>query len=423
MRWGRFEAMYSWAPVTVPTIAPSEGVPEHLELHDTATSELVPVGPDAGTARMYVCGITPYDATHLGHANTYLTFDLVGRVWADLGLDVHYTQNVTDVDDPLLERAAQTGQDWDELAEDQIELFRTDMEALRVQPPRHYVGAVESIGLVVGLIEELARTDLVYQIDDPQHPDWYFRTSAVPGFGTVSGLDEAAMIESFRENGGDPDRPGKQHPLDSLLWQFARDGEPSWTSSLGDGRPGWHVECVAIALQHLGPHFDVQGGGRDLVFPHHEMCAAQALARTGEPLASAYVHSGLVALDGEKMSKSKGNLELVSRLRKAGADPMAIRLALLAHHYRSDWEWQPAMLDEAAARLELWRGILNDGAALPADETIAEMRRALRRDLDAPAAIAAVDAWVAASQSVGGDDIAAVTTMAQAIDALLGVQL
>ncbi len=415
--------MYSWAPVSVPAVPPSEDVPGRLSLFDTSLRAVTPVGPESGEARMYVCGITPYDATHLGHANTYLTFDLVQRAWLDLGLGVNYSQNVTDVDDPLLERAAQTGQDWDELASDQIELFRTDMEALRVIPPRHYVGAVESIGLVVRYIERLAETDLVYQIDDPEHPDWYFRTAQVPGFGAVSGLDEQRMIDVFRDNGGDPDRPGKRHPLDSLLWQFARRGEPAWESSLGAGRPGWHVECVAISLQHLGPHFDLQGGGRDLIFPHHEMCAAQALAFTGEPMADACVHSGLVALDGEKMSKSKGNLELVSRLRKAGADPMAIRLALLAHHYRSDWEWRPEMLDEAVARLERWRSVLNDATAVPAAETIAAMRTAIRNDLDAPAALAAVDAWVAASSAMTSDDVDAVGEMVAAIDALLGVRL
>ncbi len=415
--------MYSWAQVNVPTLAPSDGVSNQLHLFDVSSGKVIPVGPSEGAARMYVCGITPYDATHLGHAATYLTFDLVGRVWRDLGVEVNYTQNVTDVDDPLLERAAQTGQDWDELAAVQIELFRTDMEALRIVPPSHYIGAVESISLVVDAIDRLAESGLVYQIDDPEHPDWYFRTAAVTGFGEVSGLDEAEMLSMFRDNGGDPDRPGKQHPLDSLLWRFARDGEPAWESALGAGRPGWHVECVAIALEYLGAKFDLQGGGRDLAFPHHEMCAAQARALTGERMAGAFVHAGLVGLDGEKMSKSKGNLELVSRLRKAGADPMAIRLALLNNHYRFDWEWTPDLLDEATARLQRWRSVLNDSAAVPAADTIAAMRMALRGDLDTPAAIAAVDTWVAASATVDSDDTEAIHQMRTAIDALLGVAL
>lgn len=372
---------------------------------------------------MYVCGITPYDATHLGHANTYVTFDLINRVWQDLGLKVNYTQNVTDVDDPLLDRARETGRDWEELAEDQTELFRSDMVHLRVIPPTHYVGAVESIPNVVTLIEKLLPSGLVYQVDDPEHPDWYFQTSAAPGFGSISHLDEQEMTALFAERGGDPERPGKRHPLDCLLWRFSRPDEPNWTSPLGPGRPGWHIECTAIALDRLGPTFDVQGGGSDLVFPHHEMCAAEAAVAAGQPMAKCYVHSGMVALDGEKMSKSKGNLELVSRLRNKGADPMAIRLALLAHHYRSDWEWTPGDLERANERLQLWRSVLNNGASLPAGESIAELRRALREDLDTPRALGVVDAWAAASLAVEGDDSEGIARMVEAVDALLGIRV
>ncbi|MDO5067075.1 MAG: cysteine--1-D-myo-inosityl 2-amino-2-deoxy-alpha-D-glucopyranoside ligase [Propionibacteriaceae bacterium] len=415
--------MYSWAPVDVPRLPSSDGVPDRLRLYDTSSRALVEVGPASGRARMYVCGITPYDATHLGHANTYVTFDLINRVWRDLGLEVNYTQNVTDVDDPLLERARDTGRDWEELAEDQTELFRSDMVHLRVIPPTHYVGAVESIPGVVTLIEQLLPSGLVYQVDDPEHPDWYFQTVAAPGFGEVSRLEEQQMIDLFAERGGDPERPGKRHPLDCLLWRFSREGEPSWTSPLGPGRPGWHIECTAIALDRLGPAFDVQGGGSDLVFPHHEMCAAEAAVASGQPMAKCYVHSGMVALDGEKMSKSKGNLELVSRLRNKGANPMAIRLALLAHHYRSDWEWTPADLEQAEQRLQLWRSVLNNGTSLPAAETIAELRRAMRNDLDAPRALAVVDTWAAASLAVEGDDCEGIAQLAEAVDALLGIRL
>ena len=414
--------MYAWPPVDVPTVAPSADVPETLSVFDTARRELVEVAP-GNDARMYVCGITPYDATHLGHANTYLTFDLVNRVWRDLGRSVNYTQNVTDVDDPLLERAAQTGQEWEELAEDQTELFRSDMRDLRVIPPDHFVGAVESIALVIELIEELLPSGLVYQVDDPEHPDWYFNTVAAPGYGTVSHLDEAEMIAQFRDKGGDPDRAGKRHPLDCLVWRFARPEEPSWTSSLGAGRPGWHIECTAIALRYLGSAFDIQGGGSDLIFPHHEMCAAEAIVASGQPLAEAYVHSGMVGLHGEKMSKSKGNLELVSRLRHAGADPMAIRLALLDNHYRDDWEWTPDLLERATHRLAAWRGALNNPTGLPAAGTIAELRRALRTDLDAPAALRAVDTWVAGSLAVDSDDTDAPAELAVALDALLGIRI
>lgn len=415
--------MYAWTPVAVPTVPPSQDVPKELSLFDTATRELTSVTPDGALARLYVCGITPYDATHLGHANTYLTFDLVGRAWRDLGLKVTYTQNVTDVDDPLLERAAQTGQDWEELAESQIDLFRSDMTQLRVIPPDHYIGAVESISCVVDLIEDLKASGLVYQVDDLQYPDWYFNTVGAPAFGSVGNLDREAMLQRFADNGGDPDRPGKRDPLDCLLWRFARPGEPSWTTPLGEGRPGWHIECTAIALKWLGPDFDVQGGGSDLVFPHHEMCAAEGVVATGEPLASAFVHSGMVALDGEKMSKSKGNLELVSRLRQQGADPMAIRLALLAHHYRSNWEWTPDQLVAATARLERWRAAVATGVVADPGALIAAMRTALRIDLDAPAALDAVDAWAEQSAKHGSADAEGASAVRDALDALLGIEL
>ncbi len=421
--------MYAWPKVEVPSIShrfTSDGdvrVPDSLHLYDTASQGMVTIETDQDLARMYVCGITPYDATHIGHANTYVAFDLANRVWRDLGLGVDYTQNVTDVDDPLLERAIATGLDWEELAESQIELFRRDMTDLRVIPPDHYVGAVETIACVVELIEQLLPSGLVYQVEDDEHPDWYFNSVGATGFGGVSHLEADDMLRIFAENGGDPDRPGKRHPLDTLLWQFAREGEPSWSSPLGEGRPGWHIECVAISLTHLGPHFDVQGGGSDLVFPHHEMCAAQAITASREPMAKAFVHSGMVALDGQKMSKSKGNLELVSRLRHAGADPMAVRLALLDNHYRSNWEWDASLLEKAQERLELWRSVVNNGTALPAAGLIDQMRAALRNDLDSPSALKGVDAWVAGSLAIDSDDTGAIPDMIVAIDALLGVKL
>ena len=400
--------MRSWSGPDVPSVGGS--APE-LQVHDTRTRALVASTP-TDVARLYVCGITPYDATHLGHAATYLAFDLLQRQWLDRGLDVVYTQNVTDVDDPLLERATQTGENWAALAERETQLFREDMEALGILPPRHYIGAVESIELVVDLVERLG--DSVYQVDD----DLYFDVHADPGFGQVSGLDDDAMLAVFGERGGDPDRPGKKHPLDCLLWQAAREGEPSWESRLGRGRPGWHIECAAIALEHLGTDFDVQGGGSDLVFPHHEMSASEATVATGEPFAQAYVHAGMVALHGEKMSKSKGNLELVSRLRDAGRDPMAIRLALLAHHYRTDWEWTDAELIAAEQRLTAWRSAVARASTPSAHELIARLRAALAEDLDAPAALAAIDSWAAEE---GNDDGG--SEVAEAVEALLGVKL
>ena len=392
-------------------------------IFDTATQSLVPAGPSSGTAKMYVCGITPYDATHVGHANTYVAFDLLHRLWLDAGLDVHYVQNITDVDDPLLERATATGVDWTELAHSQIDLFREDMAALNVLPPRDYLGAVEAIPMITELIAELQERSATYAVDDEEYPDLYFPQAADPSFGSVSHLSEAEASALFAERGGDPGRPGKKQPLDSLLWRLERPDEPSWPSPFGLGRPGWHVECTAIALNTLGPDFDVQGGGSDLIFPHHEMSASHGRVATGEDFARAYVHSGMVSLDGEKMSKSRGNLVFVSKLRGAGVDPMAIRLLLLAHHYRDDWAYTDADLDAAAERLAIWRQAASLDAALDAGPVVAAVRAALADDLDAPAALAAIDAWAGASLAIDGDDGIAPGLVARAADALLGVAL
>ena len=409
--------MYAWPASEVPAL-PGRG--RELRLHDTATGGLVSLDPGP-VARIYVCGITPYDATHMGHAATYTAFDLVQRVWLDTKRQVHYVQNVTDVDDPLLVRAAETGVDWTELAERETALFREDMTALRLLPPQHYIGAVEAIPGIVPLVERLRDAGAAYELDG----DIYFSVESDPDFGKVSRLDAAAMRRLSAERGGDPDRPGKKNPLDPMLWMAARDGEPSWDGgSLGPGRPGWHIECVAIALDHLGMGFDVQGGGSDLAFPHHEMGASHAQALTGEfPFAKTYVHAGMVALHGEKMSKSKGNLVFVSKLRKDGVDPAAIRLALLAHHYRADWEWTDEVLAQAVARLGRWRAAVSRPDGPSADALVEEVREALADDLNAPAALAAVDRWAAAQEAEGGTDTGAPGLVSRAVDALLGVAL
>jgi len=372
---------------------------------------------------MYVCGITPYDATHIGHANTYVAFDLLNRVWRDAGLEVDYVQNVTDVDDPLLERARATGQDWAQLAEQQTDLYREDMAALNVLPPTALVGAVEAIPQIVALISELQDRGAVYPVDDPEFPDLYFAQDSDPAFGSLARLPESEALEVFAERGGDPERPGKKAALDCLVWRLAREGEPSWSSEFGAGRPGWHVECTAIALDLLGPDFDVQGGGSDLVFPHHEMSAGHGRVATEREFAAAYLHSGMVALDGEKMSKSRGNLVFVSRLRQSGVDPMAIRLALLAHHYRDDWEWSDEVLAAAQDRLQRWREAVRQDSGVIATEVLVQMRAALALDLDAPTALAAVDAWTGATMAMDTDDTDAPGLVRDACDALLGVTL
>ncbi|HET9304317.1 MAG TPA: cysteine--1-D-myo-inosityl 2-amino-2-deoxy-alpha-D-glucopyranoside ligase [Propionibacteriaceae bacterium] len=414
--------MQAWSSRPMPSLPQPSAIPP-LQATDTATQQLVPIGPDTGTARMYVCGITPYDATHIGHANTYIAFDLLHRVWHDRGLEVNYVQNVTDIDDPLLERAADNGIDWAELAEQETQLFREDMAALNVLPPQHYVGAVESMPLIVDLIDQLRRRQAVYPVDDSEFEDLYFAQASDSEFGSLAHLSEDEAIAIFAERGGDPDRLGKKAPLDCLVWRHARAGEPRWESMLGAGRPGWHIECTAIALDRLGAGFDVQAGGSDLIFPHHEMCAAQGRVATDQPFAKAYVHSGMVGLNGEKMSKSKGNLVFVSALRASGVDPMAIRLALLAHHYREDWDWTDEMLGSAQLRLNRWREAVRLDAGLNADEVLGQVRAALANDLDAPTALAAVDAWAGASVAIDSDDVEGPALVARACEALLGVTL
>lgn len=412
--------MQSWPSTPVPRVP---GTPRPLRLYDTAAREIRPTAPGP-TATMYVCGITPYDATHLGHAATYLAFDLVHRQWLDNGHDVHYVQNVTDVDDPLLERAERDQDDWVVLAMRETALFREDMTALRVLPPRDYLGAVESIPEIVEAVAKLLTDGIAYRVPDQEFPDIYFSHLASGRFGSVSHYSADEMAKYFAERGGDPDRPGKRHPLDALLWRAARPGEPSWESELSPGRPGWHVECSVIALNRLGMKFDVQGGGSDLIFPHHEFSAAHAEALTGEqPFARHYAHAGMIGLDGEKMSKSRGNLVFVSRLRADKVDPMAVRLGLLSGHYRSDRPWTAAVLSEAEARLARWRTAVEVAVAPQADDLVTRLRDHLSNDLDTPRALAAIDAWAESALTTHGSDAQAPAQVRTAVDALLGVLL
>ena len=404
--------MLSWTRPPVPALP---GSPQPLRLYDSASATVRPTSPGE-TATIYVCGITPYDATHLGHAATYLAFDLVQRVWLDNGHDVHFVQNITDIDDPLLERAERDGIDWRDLAAREIQLFREDMTALRVLPPRDYIGAVEAMDEVSAGVRALLDAGAAYRVDDPAHPDVYFDIASAPKFGYESRYDLATMLTLAAERGGDPDRPGKRNPLDPLLWRTRRDGEPAWESPVGPGRPGWHIECAVIAGNRLGATIDVQGGGSDLIFPHHECSAAHSEVLTGvSPFARHYTHAGMISLDGEKMSKSRGNLVFVSRLLADGVDPMAIRTALLAGHYRQDRPWSDDLLQTAVSRLANWREAATRTGA-DASGTLAALRAALADDLDTPAALAVLDDW-AADDSLDG------ALIADAADALLGISL
>ena len=413
--------MNSWASVAIPTLAHLKDLPA-LVLTDTATSKKKSL-PKKSTYRMYVCGITPYDATHLGHAATYLTFDLINRYLRATGASVLYVQNITDIDDPLLERAKRDGLDWSELAHQQIDLFRGDMVDLRVIPPAHYIGAVEAIPLVVKAISELQEQASVYTVDS----DLYFAVKSDSRFGSRSNLSHNEMLEIFSQRGGDPNREGKTEPLDCLVWMSQRVNEPGWESILGKGRPGWHIECTAIALEYLDPSdldeelIDIQGGGSDLIFPHHEMCAAQAHVITGKELASTYVHAGMIGLDGEKMSKSKGNLVFVSRLVASGVDPMAIRWALMSDHYRSDRMWSDSILHKAQDELAQIKDALNKNTIAPTEDLIKSIVSAISDDLDTPLVLTHLNAWSALTRegSHGGNS----EELRNILDALLGLQL
>lgn len=415
--------MHSWPIPQVPTLNLESPIP--LNLYDTADQRIKPVAiPDDPNAEvgMYVCGITPYDSTHLGHAATYLAFDLVYRQLLDNGHKVHYVQNITDVDDPLFERAERDGVDWRELGTSQIDLFRSDMEALKVLPPQHYIGAMEAIDEVIEMVQTLLDNGAAYVVDDPEYPDIYASIKATSHFGYESNYSRQEMEEFFAERGGDPTRPGKKDPLDALLWRAHRKGEPSWEAPFGAGRPGWHIECSAIANNRLGTPFAIQGGGSDLIFPHHEFSAAHAEAAEDQPrMAEHYVHTGMIALDGVKMSKSLGNLVFVHKLTEAGHEPSAIRLGVFAGHYRKPRNWSDEVLATAEKRLASWRDALEHAQLEETITMVQELRKHLANDLDTPAALAAVDSWAKAQTGEGTKEAADLARTA--IDALLGVQL
>ena len=413
--------MKSWNEVETPSIDSSISFPT-LNLTNSASGKKESIGRKQ-LYRMYVCGITPYDATHLGHAATYLTFDLINRYLTASGSEVRYVQNITDIDDPLLERANRDGVDWTDLAHQQIDLFRSDMINLRVIPPAHYIGAVDAIPFVTDAIEKLSSKDSIYSVER----DLYFKVHADAQFGQRSHLSQEKMMEIFAERGGDPTRVGKIDPLDCLVWMSQRPNEPGWPSPFGTGRPGWHIECTAIAIKYLEPSpseealIDIQGGGSDLIFPHHEMCAAQAQILTGKPLASTYVHAGMIGLDGEKMSKSKGNLVFVSKLVAAGRDPMAIRWALMKDHYRQDRMWTDELLVAAESELIALRSCLAQDDVAPTSDLIEKIVDALSDDLNTKGVISVLNTWVERTQlgDTGGD----AQSLVRALDALLGIKL
>ena len=360
-----------------------------MRLYDTARREVVPF--DAGpVVKIYTCGITPYDAAHLGHAAVYLAFDVLQRRLRDLGHRTQCVRNVTDVDDPLLAKARELGVHYLDLAAEEMDLFDADIAALGLLPCFSEPRATSAIPDILGFIGMVLDSGHAYQAGRAV----YFDVSSFPAFGEVSNYDRDEMLALARERGGNVDDPNKRDPLDFVLWQPSLPDEPAWESLWGRGRPGWHIECSALALRELGETIDVHGGGTDLIFPHHECETAQSESATGSRFVRHWMHVGMVCLDGEKMSKSLGNLVFVHTLLKEH-DPRAIRLAFLTQHYRASFEWTDSMIDEADRRLERWIPAAGDG-----DGALAEVRSCLDDDLDTPSGVAAVDAAVERGETI-----------------------
>ena len=357
-----------------------------MRLYDTAKQAIVDFEPGP-IVTMYTCGITPYDAAHVGFAAMVLTYDILQRRLRDLGHETQCVRNITDLDDSILEKARQLGVNYLDLAAEEMARIDDNLKALGIIQPFSEPRATSAIPDILGFIGMVLESGHAYQAGGGV----YFSVASFDRFGQISHLPREKMLALAAERGGRPDDPNKRDPLDFVLWQPSLPDEPAWDSLWGPGRPGWHIECSALALRELGTTIDLHGGGRDLVFPHHECEAAQSEAATGEPFVRHWMHQGMVRLGGEKMSKSLGNLVFVSDLLKEW-EPMVVRVALLTRHYRDEWEWDDALMPEAAARLERWRSAGDGGGAL------GEVRAALDDDLDTPAALAAVDAAVASGQ-------------------------
>lgn len=405
----------NWPKVYLPPINDLKFPP--LQLHDSYSG--LYEYSKSGKFRMYVCGITPYDSTHLGHAATYLSFDLINRYQQLANLQVSFVENVTDVDDPLLERAKRDGQDWQVLANSQLDLFISDMTALRILPPSQLVKVTDSLDLVESFIDKLDRNGHIYQIDG----DFYF---SVDKYLDSLPIPLAEAISVFAERGGDPDKEGKRHPLDAVVWSANKDGEPGWNSKYGFGRPGWHIECTAIACEFLDndekdPVIQLQGGGSDLIFPHHFMSAQIVKAALGRDFAESYIHAGMISLDGEKMSKSKGNLIFVSKLIQEGVDPMVIRWALLSGHYQQDREWSRQLLERAKDEVVLVRSALSRSETADASSLVNNLIKDLSENLNTPKALSKIVDWSLESNKIATSNHSGLVS--RVIDSLLGLAL
>ena len=373
-----------------------------MRLYDTARSAVVPFEPNP-TVLMYTCGITPYDATHLGHAATFVAYDVLQRRLIDMGHQVKCVRNVTDVDDPLFAKARDLGVHYLDLAAGEEARFERDMQALNVLPVFSTPRASSAIADIRGFIGMVLDRGFAYEAGGSV----YFDVSKSKSFGSVSHFSQVQMLEAARERGGNVDDPYKRNPLDFVLWHPSAPDEPSWDSLWGSGRPGWHIECSALALRELGTTIDLHGGGSDLIFPHHECERAQSEAATGRPFVRHWMHVAMVYMNGHKMSKSLGNLVFIDRLRK-DQDPRAIRLLISANHYRQEWEWSDALMSAADSRLRAW---INAKDASGGEAVLDGVRAALDDDLNTPEAMEIIDRAASAGRGT------------RAASALLGVNL
>jgi L-cysteine:1D-myo-inositol 2-amino-2-deoxy-alpha-D-glucopyranoside ligase len=404
-----------------------------MRLFDTLTQEEREFKPLGETATLYVCGITPYDTTHLGHAFLNVVFDTLVRYLRWSGQPIKYVQNVTDIDDDILRQARKVGKPWDVLGREETDKYLADLRALNVAPPDEYVRATDEIPHIVELIQILLAQGHAYE-----RAGWvYYHVASDPGFGKLAEaagyVGYASWLATANERGNTPNDPRKRDPLDFVLWQGQQTpDEPAWPSPWGPGRPGWHIECSAMATHYLGPRIDLHGGGSDLIFPHHTCEIAQSENATGErPFVAFWLHIAMVGQDGTKMSKSLGNLTRVSELLPhVSAD--AVRLLLLSHHYRAEWEYTPALLATAVARADrLARvatsaaGALSGAATAPPPGAAAATARAafsaaLDDDLDTPGALAALEALAGAIEEGAAPDSA--TTLRE-LAGVLGLRL
>jgi L-cysteine:1D-myo-inositol 2-amino-2-deoxy-alpha-D-glucopyranoside ligase len=366
-----------------------------MKLYDTAKQEIVEFVPNP-TVLMYTCGITPYDATHLGHAFTFISYDVLQRRLIDMGHQVKCVRNVTDVDDPLFAKARELGVHYLDLAAGEEARFESDMTALNALPVHSTPRASSAIPDIRGFIGMVIDRGFAYESGGSV----YFDVEKFPQFGSVSHYSRETMIALARERGGNVDDPHKRNPLDFVLWHPSASDEPSWDTMWGAGRPGWHIECSALALRELGTTIDLHGGGSDLIFPHHECERAQSEAATGQPFVKHWMHVAMVSMDGHKMSKSRGNLVFVDKLRTQH-DPMAIRLGLIEHHYRTEWEWDDGLMARNEARLLNWKSVAQVGSSHGDIGLLADVRSALDNDLDTPTAVALVDAAASKGVAVG----------------------